>query len=498
MKNEFSFRTRRQALEQAAVTPLDVVVIGGGITGAGIAWDAAPRGLRTALFERRDFAHATSSKTSKMVHGGLRYLQGFELSLVKESLRERNRLLESAKELVSWVPITVPLYSPWDSLKFRLGLTIYDALAREPDRRHRSLGKEEIRKSVPFLNESGLRGALQYWDGLMDDSRLNLAVMASAAASGALVANYAEVTDVIITNDRVSGVRVRDARQAQDVTVRSRVVVNATGPWVERFFSNSGSPVPLRLRPDRGAHVILSAERLQTSSALAFPLAAGRLLFVIPWKGRVVMGTTESPFEGDLDCVSARGEEVDFLLGLSRRFFPAADLGRNDVLASFAGVRPLVDSRQGSLSRMSREHRIVVSPSGLVSIAGGKFTTFRRMAEMVVDRVTEALEKEGRRFGPCRTPGLELDGVLPRSPDPTPSVEQVRESIQREMVMTLSDLLVRRSKTVLLADDQGMGIVESISKVMAAELGWSEPERQVQLSQYRREVSECFKRGDAL
>ncbi|MGH9461374.1 MAG: FAD-dependent oxidoreductase, partial [Vicinamibacteria bacterium] len=240
MKNEFSFRTRRQALEQAAVTPLDVVVIGGGITGAGIAWDAATRGLRTAVFERRDFAHATSSKTSKMVHGGLRYLQGLELSLVKESLRERNRLLESAKELVSWVPIAVPLYSRWDGLKFRLGLTIYDALAREPDRRYQSLGSEEIRESVPFLNESGLRGALQYWDGLMDDSRLNLAVMASAAAGGALVANYAEVTDLVITNDRVSGVRVRDARQAQDLTVRSRIVVNATGPWVERFLPNSG------------------------------------------------------------------------------------------------------------------------------------------------------------------------------------------------------------------------------------------------------------------
>jgi glycerol-3-phosphate dehydrogenase len=219
---------------------------------------------------------------------------------------------------------------------------------------------------------------------------------------------------------------------------------------------------------------------------------------VIPWKGRVVVGTTESSFEGDLDCVSARGEEVDFLLGLARRFFPEADLGRSDVLASYAGVRPLVDSRQGSLSRTSREHKIVVSPSGLVSIAGGKFTTFRRMAERIVDRVIETLAEEGRRFGPCRTAGLELDGVLPRSPDPTPSVEQVRECIQREMVMTLSDLLVRRSKTVLLADDQGMGIVESISKVMAVELGWSEAERQAQLSQYRREVSECFKRGDAL
>ncbi len=498
MTNEFSFRTRRDALKDAAANELDVVVIGGGITGAGIAWDAATRGLRTAVFERCDFAHATSSKTSKMIHGGLRYLQGLQFSLVKESLRERNLLLDSAGELVSWLPIVIPIYSPWDGLKFRLGLTIYDALAREPGRRHRILDKEEIREAVPFLTEIGLRGALQYWDGLMDDSRLNLAVIASAAASGALVANYAEVTDLVVSNGRVSGVRVRDAKNGQEGTVRSRIVVNASGPWIEQFFPKLGHSVPLRLRPNRGAHLIFSAERFPTSSALAFPLAEGRLLFVIPWKGRVIMGTTESPFVGDLDCVSARAEEVDFLLRLARRFFPKAELERSDVLASFAGVRPLVDSGRASLSRLSREHKIVVSPSGLVSVAGGKFTTFRRMAEMAVDQITATLQEEGRRIGPCRTHALELHGALPPPPDPIPSTEQIRQSIHREMTMTLSDLLVRRAKTILLADDQGLGDIERISQVMTAELGWSESERQQQLSQYRREVSECFKRGDLL
>ena len=275
-------------------------------------------------------------------------------------------------------------------------------------------------------------------------------------------------------------------------------MVNATGPWVERFFAESGSPVSIRLRPNRGAHIIVSAERFPTSGGLAFPLPAGRLLFVIPWKERVVIGTTESAFQGNLDCVAAQAEEVDFLLGLARRFFPEAALERRDVLASFAGVRPLVNSGGGSLSRVSREHKIVVSPSGLISVAGGKFTTFRRMAEMVVDRVAEMLKEEGRRCGPCRTPELDLADTLPPPPDPSPTVEQVQQGIGREMAVTLADLLLRRSKSVFLTDDQGLSVAETVSKTMATELSWSENQRQSQLQDYRREVAECFKRGDAL
>lgn len=498
MITDLSFRTRREALGRAAVEELDLVVIGGGITGAGIAWDAVTRGLRTALFERRDFAHATSSKTSKMVHGGLRYLQGLQFSLVKESLRERNSLVENAAELVTWLPITIPIYSPWDSLKFRLGLTLYDLLAREPDRRHHRLDRKTIREDVPLLAETGLRGAFQYWDGLMDDSRLTLAVVASAAANGALVANYAEVTDLVLSDGRISGVRVRDTTEEQETMVRSRVVVNAAGPWVERFFTKLGDPSPLRLRPNRGAHLIFSADRFPTSSALAFPLPKGRLLFVIPWQGRVIMGTTESSFDGDLDCVSARPEEVDFLLDLARQFFPAAELGRRDVLASFAGVRPLVDSGSASLSRVSREHKIVVSPSGLISVGGGKFTTFRLMAERIVDQVTDMLEDGARRFGPCRTRSLELNHVLPPAPDPTPSADEIRRCVEREMTMTLSDLLVRRAKTVLLLEGQGVGDDEKVSRVMAEALGWSDAERRRQLSRYRQEVSQCFRAGTLL
>ena len=214
MENEFSFRTRGKALIEAASHELDLVVIGGGITGAGIAWDAAARGIHTAVFERGDFAHATSSKTSKMIHGGLRYLRNLEISLVRESLQERHLLLENAGEFVSWIPVVMPLYSLWDSLKLRLGLSLYDVLAREPNRKHRSLSQEDIRADLPFLSEEGLRGALQYWDGLMDDSRLNLAVMVSAAANGALVANHAEVTDLITFKGRVSGVSPYLARTA--------------------------------------------------------------------------------------------------------------------------------------------------------------------------------------------------------------------------------------------------------------------------------------------
>ena len=231
MENEFSFRTRNQTLRDAAAEELDLVVIGGGITGAGIAWDAASRGIRTAAFERSDFAHATSSKTSKMIHGGLRYLRNLEFSLVRESLWERKFLLENARELVSWMPLVIPLFSPWDMLKFRTGLALYDALANEPRRKHRRLEKEQVVAKFPFLETPELRGGLQYWDAVMDDSRLNLAVMVSAARSGALTANHAEVEDFVFADGRVSGVRVRDRINGESLVVRARQVVNATGPW---------------------------------------------------------------------------------------------------------------------------------------------------------------------------------------------------------------------------------------------------------------------------
>ncbi len=498
MENEFSFRTRRQALKEAATKELDLVVIGGGITGAGIAWDAALRGIHTAAFERRDFAHATSSKTSKMIHGGLRYLRNLEFSLVRESLRERKILLENAREFVNWLPLIIPLFSPWDVLKFRTGLVLYDALAKERGRTHCRLKKEQVVAAVPFLETLELRGGLQYWDAVMDDSRLNLAVMASAASHGALISNHAEVEEFVFAGSRVSGVRVRDRISGESFTVRARQVVNATGPWGPTLDQKTGSSASLRLRPNRGAHLIVSSHRLPAESALAIPLPGGRLLFVVPWQGRVLLGTTESVFAGDLDCVAAEGEEVNFLLELAGRFFPKVHLSRRDILASFAGVRPLVDAGNRSLSRTSREDKIGLSSSGLISVAGGKYTTFRRMAEKVVDRVVDRLQGEKRRLGPCRTREITLDGILPPSPDRIPSAETIRGSIHREMTMTLGDLLIRRTKAVLLEEDQGLGSAETASRIMAEELGWSDDERQAQVSVFRDEVSQCFKRGELL
>ncbi len=225
MENEFSFRTRNQALKEVATQELDLVVIGGGITGAGIAWDAASRGIRTAAFERRDFAHATSGKTSKMIHGGLRYLRNLEFSLVRESLRKRKILLENARELVSWLPLIIPLFSPWDTLKFRAGLVLYDALAKEPGRKHRRLKKKQVLTAVPFLETAALRGGLQYWDAVMDDSRLNLAVMASAARNGALIP--------ITLRSRISSSRAVGCLESGSVT-ESR----ARASWFEHVRSS--------------------------------------------------------------------------------------------------------------------------------------------------------------------------------------------------------------------------------------------------------------------
>jgi len=491
---EFSFRTRRQALSEAAAREVDLLVIGGGIVGSAVAWDAASRGMRTLLVERRDFGHATSSRTSKMIHGGLRYLQHLRFSLVRESLRERKLLAQLAPSYLTWLPLTIPVYSWTEGLVLRAGLLLYDALAREPAHRSLRLGAAEVSARFPALRREGLRGGLQYWDCVMNDARLNLAVAAAAAQHGALVASYASVVSLSGRAPEFE-VLVRDLIRPEERTVSARAVVNATGPWVDSLRRLEDPAAPPRLRPNRGAHLLFSADRLPVDGALALPLARDRLLFVIPWQGRVIVGTTESEFHGDLDRVAAEAEDWEAILSLAGRFFPSARLGRQDVLSSYAGVRPIIGASGSSLTRMSREHQILESASGFISIAGGKYTTFRHMAERVVDRVARKLEARERRFAPCRTTGLSLDQALPAPPALVPTREDVARSVQHEMALTLSDLLIRRSPAALVAEGQALAQAREVSRWAAECLGWSESERQTQLDRYRDEATRLFASG---
>ena len=484
---ELSFRTRRENLEDASARPVDVLVVGGGITGAGIAWDAASRGMRVLLVERRDFGHATSSRTSKMIHGGLRYLQNLQVSMVKRSLDERRLLSRNAPGLVEWLPIVIPVYGIKDALLMRSGLLAYDALAREPDRRHRRVDAAEMSRRFPSLRADGLRSGLEYWDCVMNDARLTLTVVAAAAREGARVANYAEVSSFTVgAGGKISGAMVRDLVSGVDWSVKARIVVNASGPWGDRVRALDDREAAPRLRPNRGAHLIVSRERLPVEGGLAVFHAPGRLLFVLPWKGRVLLGTTESEFAGDPDDVAAAPDERDFLLQLARCYLPGAGLTPQDVIASYAGVRPLL--RAGtSLSRSSREHQILVSPTGLVSVLGGKFTTFRRMAEEVVDRIATPLG-----FGSCRTKDLSLDGVLPDAPGLNPSREETASSVRYEMAMTLGDLLVRRTPAALVSEGPASVDLERISVDLARELAWTEREREADLARYLLSVARTF------
>ncbi len=379
---------------------VDVLVIGGGITGAGVALDAASRGFRVGLVEQGDFAQGTSSRSTKLVHGGLRYVPQFDLGLVGEALHERARLIENAPHLVRPLPFVVPLYDdlrrplgmrlpagarPLVPLASRIGLWAYDALAgRGPVARHRALDLREALAMVPYLRRRGLRGALLYYDAGTDDVRLTLAVLRTAARFGALCVNYARAVRLVRQDGRISGAEVEDLLEGRSYSIPARWVVNAAGVWADRVARMAGG-APLRLMASRGVHLVLPAELVGISTAaLVLPETEdGRLAFVVPWEGRAVLGTTDTPYEGPLDAPPVTANDVAFLLRQARRFLEV-QLDEADVLGAYAGLRPLVGEGSHSAD-VSRRHAVVRHEPGLLSIFGGKLTTYRRMAQDVVD-----------------------------------------------------------------------------------------------------------------
>jgi glycerol-3-phosphate dehydrogenase len=384
----FSADTRRRALEQMAQRPLDLLVIGGGITGTGIALDAASRGLSVGLVEREDFASGTSGRSSRLIHGGVRYLQQYEFGLVREALRERAILLRLAPHLVRPVPMFAPLRHFGTRLQWRLGLLIYDTLALGRNiGRHRPTTEQEVRAAIPGLGRPS-RG-LRYWECRTDDARLTLEVARTAAATGALVANHAEVVGVL-GDGRVTGARVVDRTTGESLDVRARITVNAAGVWAD-VVQGLATDSPRRLRPSKGVHLVFRPGAVDTRVALIVPSAAHdrRFIFLVPWGGRVYAGTTDTPFEGSMDRPEVTPEDHDYVLAAVNRVFPT--VSARDVVASWAGLRPLLGSKTGATADLSRKHAIYESPPGLLTITGGKLTTYRDMAEDLVDRASKML-----------------------------------------------------------------------------------------------------------
>jgi glycerol-3-phosphate dehydrogenase len=416
----FSAATRTANLTRMAEDRFDVLVIGGGITGVGIALDAAARGLSVALVEKDDFAAGTSGRSSRLVHGGLRYLEHGEFGLVRESLRERGILFRLAPHLVR----PVPMYMLADDLRSRatywVGLTGYELLAAGRNiGYHRPVSANQVRAAIPGFG--GRSRGFRYFECQVDDARLTIEVARAAQAFGAVLANHARVT-VLLGDGRVTGAVVADEMSEQRFEVRARAVVNAAGVWADQVTRLGGAGLAgdglagdggVRLLPSKGVHLVFAPGAIRTTAALVAPSAAGdgRYIFIIPWEDRVYAGTTDSPYTGDLDHPAVDAADRDYIVSAVAQNFPGVT--ERDVVASWAGLRPLLsqDEELGDArtSDLSRKHAIFTDPPGLFTITGGKLTTYRAMAEDLVDRVAAALRDAGPvDAGPCRTRSIPL------------------------------------------------------------------------------------------
>ncbi len=455
----------------------DVIVIGGGATGLGTAVDAATRGYRTVLLEKHDFSEGTSSRSTKLIHGGVRYLRGGEIGLVRESLRERGRLLKNAGDLVKPLSFVVPAYRWYERFFYGTGLTLYDVLAGGLGiHSTEHLSSRDTLLEVPNLRSEGLYGSTYYWDGQFDDARLSVAMARTASENGAVVANHVGVTELVKVGEKVKGVLARDGISGEEFRINGKVVVNATGVFSDQIRGMDESESPDRIRPSQGIHLVLDGKFLGGNTAIMIPNTDdGRVLFAIPWHNRVLLGTTDTgnvPVEINPQPME---EEVDYLIEHAGRYLSRKP-GHSDILASFAGLRPLVSDsgNRKDTSKISRTHSLTVSESGLVTIAGGKWTTYRQMAEDTVDLAAQVADLASR---PCSTHDLTLsnspsDSSRPELLDPELpyTIGDAERAVREEMAMTLPDAMSRRMRCTFLDDAATKRCSGKVVRLMAAEL----------------------------
>ncbi len=541
---------RQDALSRLAAEDFDVLVVGGGVTGCGVALDAASRGLKTGLVEAQDFASGTSSKSSKLVHGGLRYLQQHDYRLVYEALRERQRLLTNAPHLVHPLPFVIPLFGH-DGIAtksvakaYSAALWLYDVTGGvRIGKRHRRIDAAEALSHFPVLRPDRLVAAFQYWDAQTDDARLTLALARTAAAHGASLANYAPVEKLLDDGGRG---RLTGARLADGTVIRAQVVVDAGGVWSEQIAHLAGPSAvsPVSIRPAKGIHVVVPAERLPCDFAAVLPVPGDRRsIFVVPWAAHnlvglpagtgtfTYIGTTDTDYHGSLDDPQCTAEDIEYVLRAVNAWTTAA-LEPRDITGAWAGLRPLVnDARSARTADLSRRHTVIVSGNGLVTVTGGKLTTYRRMAADTVDTVGRLLPD--RKLPASRTSRLLLIGAAPARShavaaagnpadpamrahlegrygseagqvlalcdgDPSlagpvvPGLPYLRaEAIwaaRHEMAHTLTDVLARRTRALILDREATAMAAPGVAALLAPELGWSQAEQDRQVRELERLV----------
>ena len=537
---------RTAYVERLAQDQFDVLVIGGGITGAGVALDAAARGYRVALVEKVDFASGTSSKSTKLAHGGIRYLPQFDLAMVHEALVERGLMVRHAPFLVRPQPFVLPVYEHmrWPSglpvrpptdfgLGFVLdiGLWMYDLMAgRLNIGRHKSISAKETLRLAPTLRSTGLKKAFLYYDAQTNDAQLTVTVLRTAAQLGAVVTNYTEATGFTRAPGKLNGAVVRDVLANQEFTVSARHIINATGVFAEHVAALTGDESKATVEPSKGIHLVVARERLQIStSAVVLPETDdGRILYVIPWGSRAVIGTTDTG-TGDLDDPQAGPEDIAYLLKHVNNYLEV-NLTDNDILSVYAGYRPLVKSRGARAADLSRTHVVLQENNGMVTIVGGKLTTYRRMAQDTIDVIAKRdgmpishptqklllagaigwrdakreIEARGHQLGLAPevvehlsfTFGSNASTVL----DLIDEEESLRERLvpdlpylyaevvyacRAEMAMMLEDVLARRTRIILEDGARGVGVAPEVAALMARELDWSGDQTNAQVERYR-------------
>jgi len=414
MDRNFSAKNRTAILADMADKELDLLVIGGGITGAGIALDASLRGIRVGLLEKSDFGSGTSSRSTKLIHGGLRYLKQGDVKLVQEVGRERAILYKNAPHLVIAAPMLLPIYKggTYGYLASSVGLYVYDWLAGvERKERRKMLSREEALRLEPLLKKDGLKGAGFYYEYRTDDARLTLDIMKTAWQEGAMIANYAKMTEFIYRGGQAVGVKVTDRITGKSYDVYAKKIVNATGPWVDGVRKLDNSLKGKRLYLTKGVHLVVAKDKLPVTQSAYFDTPDGRMVFVIPRGNITYVGTTDTSYQLDIDQPRTTKEDRDYLLRAVNAMFPDVKLEEKDVLSHWAGLRPLIYEEGKGPSELSRKDEIFISDSGLITIAGGKLTGFRKMAEKVVDLVAGDLAKQsGRAFGECETDQVVVSG----------------------------------------------------------------------------------------